>query len=183
MRCLVLSNLSIKIVRRKERIDVGSGKRRIDPQVYNPMLLVLVPEQPMSHEGTFILQLLVGNDDQGLVWSRRTISFEFIQKLGEGSFEGSELKVQVAIELIAMNLLGWIHASRSAQIRMGEGEDVTRVRTYRDRDIVGEVLGSVETNETVNTDIFMAGGQRTEFRMGSNGLAGEAIGAIKDRAW
>jgi hypothetical protein len=63
---------------------------------------------------------------------------------------------------------------------MSEGQDVARAGGNRDADVVGEVLGAIEADETVDTDVFRTASHVPKRRLKGECLAGEPIRAIKD---
>src|SRR5512142_1444010 len=118
----------------------------------DPVRLVLLAEQAMGEEGALVLELLVGDDDQGSAWFRWAIARELVQKLRKGALECLRLKTDAPVEVLTFGLLLVGHPARAAQSGVRVGEDEAGARGDGESDVVGEELGPVEADESVGAD-------------------------------
>ena len=182
VRRLVLADLSVEVVRSEQGIEEGPGQPRAHSAMDGAVVPILPEEQRMGEEGAFVLELLIGIDDEGLSAAGRAIAPELVEELGEGSFEGLLLEVEAEIELVATLFLAFSHGARSAERGVSElqGEEGSSGDGYGD--VVGEVLGSVEADEAIDADLLVTASERSEQGMAGDLLTGKTVQAIEDRA-
>ena len=81
MRRLILADLPIDVVRGKQRVEEGSRQARVDPLVDDAMIAILVAGKAVRQEGSPVLELLIGDDDEWPAMTGRAVSFELVEKL------------------------------------------------------------------------------------------------------
>jgi hypothetical protein len=182
MRRLILADLPIDVVRGKQRVEEGSRQARVDPLVDDAMIAILVARKAVRQEGSPVLELLVGDDDEWPARTGRAVSFELVEKLGKRAVEGLAFELDTSVDHVPALLLRLPCSPRTPEGRMGIGEDESGCRGYRDGDVVGKVLRPVEADEAVDTHVLVATGTRAEQGMAGYRLSSEAVHAVQDGA-
>ena len=127
-----------------------------------------------------IFLLLIGDEHERLKEAWSTIAGESIQDIRERALDGMAFEHRLLIERRPLGSLGLGHCARTSFCRMAYVEKEPRIRSDRDGDLVGEVLGLIEAYEAVDADILVGSGQRQERGMQGDGLSCQAFKPVLD---
>ena len=111
MISLILAKFSVEVVGSEKGIQPGAGQGAIDRTMGDAMVLILGTKQRMTIEGSGIVWLLVGDENQRAGGGGGAFESERIEDITESSRDAAWLRLPVGIKVAGTLSLQRCHGS------------------------------------------------------------------------